>query len=173
MISMLGRAPSGFRWSVLFVYFVSFMFPQFPLPTYLTGSFWGQDIAQSVKHLPSVRETWVQSLSREDSLEKEMATHSSTLAWRIPWTEEPSGLRFVGWQELDTTWCCLSFYESKWNTILIWSFIIIKDKMSDASDIHSFSMYLWRTRTLTFYGEVPPAQIWFWWKMKRVGLSVP
>ena len=79
------------------------MFPQFPLPTYLTGSFSGQDIAQSVKHLPAMRETWVQSLSWEDSLEKEMATHSSILAWRIPWTEEPGRLQFVGSQELDTT----------------------------------------------------------------------
>ena len=43
----------------------------------------------SVKHLPAMRETWVQSLRREDPLEKEMATHSSTLAWKIPWTEEP------------------------------------------------------------------------------------
>ena len=79
------------------------MFPQFPLPTYLTGSFSGQDIAQWVKHLPAMRETWVQSLSWEDSLEKEMATHSSILAWGIPWTEEPGRLQFVGSQELDTT----------------------------------------------------------------------
>ena len=41
------------------------------------------------KHLPPIQETWVQSLGREDLLEKEMATHSSTLAWKIPWTEEP------------------------------------------------------------------------------------
>ena len=42
-----------------------------------------------VKHLPTMWETWVQSLGQEDSLEKEMATHYSTLAWKIPWTEEP------------------------------------------------------------------------------------
>ena len=46
-------------------------------------------VAQRVKHLPAVWETWVQSLRREDPLEKEMATHSSTLAWKIPRTEEP------------------------------------------------------------------------------------
>ena len=45
-----------------------------------------------VKHLPAMQETWVQSLGWEDLLEKEMATHSSTLPWRIPWTEEPGGL---------------------------------------------------------------------------------
>jgi len=48
--------------------------------------------AQMVKSLPAVQETWVQSLGREDSLEKEMATHSSILAWKIPWTEESDGL---------------------------------------------------------------------------------
>ena len=46
-------------------------------------------VAQMVKHLPTMRETWVQSLGQEDLLEKEMATHSSILAWEIPWTEEP------------------------------------------------------------------------------------
>ena len=49
-------------------------------------------MAQRVKHLPVMRETQVRSLGREDPLEKEMATHSSILAWRIPWTEEPGGL---------------------------------------------------------------------------------
>ena len=50
-------------------------------------------VAQRLKYLPAVRETWVQSLGQEDPLEKEMATHSSILAWRIPWTEEPGGLQ--------------------------------------------------------------------------------
>ena len=52
-------------------------------------------VAQSVKSLPAVWEIWVQSLGQEDPLEKEMATHSSILAWRIPWTEEPGGLQFM------------------------------------------------------------------------------
>ena len=51
-----------------------------------------------VKRLPAMRETWVQSLVQEDPLEKEMATHSSILAWRIPWTEEPGGLWSMGSQ---------------------------------------------------------------------------
>ena len=50
-------------------------------------------VAQMVKHLPAVSETWVRSLGREDPLDKEMATHFSILAWRIPWTEEPAGLQ--------------------------------------------------------------------------------
>ena len=53
---------------------------------------WASLMAQSVKNLPPVQETQVLSLGREDLLEKEMATHSSILAWNIPWTEEPGGL---------------------------------------------------------------------------------
>ena len=51
-----------------------------------------------VKRLPAMRDTWVQSLGREDPLEKEMVTHSSTLAWKIPWTEEPGRLPSMGSQ---------------------------------------------------------------------------
>ena len=57
-------------------------------------------MAQRIKHLPAMQKTWVQSLGWEDSLEKEMATHSSILAWRIPWTEEPSKLQSVGLQRV-------------------------------------------------------------------------
>ena len=53
-----------------------------------------------VKHLSTMRETWVQSLGREDALEKEMATHSSTTAWKIPWTEEPGRLQSMGSQRV-------------------------------------------------------------------------
>ena len=56
-----------------------------------------------VKNLPAMQETQAQSLGQEDPLEKGMATHSSILAWRIPWTEEPGSLEFMGSQELDTT----------------------------------------------------------------------
>ena len=56
-----------------------------------------------VKHLPAMQETWVRSLSREDPLEKEMATQSSTLAWKIPWTEEPGRLLSMGLQRVDMT----------------------------------------------------------------------
>ena len=59
---------------------------------------WASLVAQRLKPLPAMWETWVQSLGREDPLEKEMATHSSTLAWRIPWTEEPGGLQSTGLQ---------------------------------------------------------------------------
>ena len=57
-------------------------------------------VAQRVKRLPSMRETWVRSLARDDPLEKEMATHSSTLAWKMPWMEEPGGLQSMGSQRV-------------------------------------------------------------------------
>jgi len=61
---------------------------------------WVSLVTQTVKNLPTMRETWVESLGREDPLEKRMATHSSILAWRIPWTEEPGGLHSIGFQRV-------------------------------------------------------------------------
>ena len=57
-------------------------------------------VAQRLKGLPAMQETWVQSLGQEDPLEKEMATHSSILAWRIPWREKPGGLQSTGSQRV-------------------------------------------------------------------------
>ena len=57
-------------------------------------------MVQTVKRLPAMQETWVKSLGWEDPLEKEMATHSSILAWKIPWTEEPVRLQSVGSQRI-------------------------------------------------------------------------
>jgi len=64
---------------------------------------WASLVAQTVKNLPAMRETWVQSLGWEDPLEKGTTTHSSILAWRIPRTEEPSRLQSIQSQELDMT----------------------------------------------------------------------
>ena len=57
-------------------------------------------MTQTAKNMPAVQETQVQSLGQEDPLEKEMATHSSILAWRIPWREEPGRLQFMGLQRV-------------------------------------------------------------------------
>ena len=62
--------------------------------------YWTSLVAQMVKHLPTVRETWVRSLGWEDPLEKAMAPHSSTLTWKILWTEEPGGLQSMGSQRV-------------------------------------------------------------------------
>ena len=58
-------------------------------------------VAQTVKNLPAMQETWVQSLDREDPLEKEMATHFTILAWEIPWIEEPGRLQSMGSQRVE------------------------------------------------------------------------
>ena len=60
-------------------------------------------VAQMVKHLPAMRETWVRPLAQEDPLEKEMATHSSILAWKITWTEELGRPQSMGHKESNTT----------------------------------------------------------------------
>ena len=64
---------------------------------------WASLVAQLVKNLPALRETWVQSLGQEDSLKKVVTIPSSILAWRIPWTEDPGELQTVGGKESDTT----------------------------------------------------------------------
>ena len=61
---------------------------------------WASLVAQRLKRLPAMWETWVRSLGKEDPLEKEMATHSGTLAWRIPWMEEPGGLQSMELQRV-------------------------------------------------------------------------
>ena len=72
---------------------------------------WTSLVVQMVKRLPIMWETWVRSRGREDPLEKEMATHSSTLAWRIPWMEEPGGLKSMGSQRVRHYWATsLHFY---------------------------------------------------------------
>ena len=66
-------------------------------------------VAQEVKKLPAVHETWVQSLGQEDTLEKGIATHSSILAWRIPWTEEPGRLQSMESQRVGHDWATNTF----------------------------------------------------------------
>ena len=65
---------------------------------------WLPLVAQTVKRLSTMRETWVQALGWEDPLEKEMTIHSSTIAWKIPWTEEPGRLQSIGSQRVGHDW---------------------------------------------------------------------
>ena len=67
---------------------------------YYDGRFGASLVAQRVKHLPAMQENWVRSLGQEDPLEKEMATHSSIIAWRIPGTEEPGRPQLMGSQRI-------------------------------------------------------------------------
>ena len=76
--------------------------PQLLMPKKLklNGSMMASLVAEMVKHLPAWWETWVRSLGQEDALEKEIATHSSTLAWKISWMEESGGLQSMGPQRV-------------------------------------------------------------------------
>ena len=87
----------AFRYKFLYVHV--FISPEY-MPMSRTAMLYGYSmcnlgflVAQRVKRLPAMRETWVRSLGQEDPLEKELAPHSSTLAWKIPWTEKPGGLQ--------------------------------------------------------------------------------
>ena len=74
-------------------------------------------LAQTIKNLPAVPETWVQSLSWEDPVETGMATHSSTLDWRIPWTGEPGGPQSLGSQRTKHDWVTNTLLVYPWETI--------------------------------------------------------
>ena len=82
------------------------------------ATFWASLVAQRLKRLPAMRETWVQSLGQEDPLEKEMATHSSILAWRIPWMEEPGGLQSTGLQRVGHNWATSLHFMPPFNPYL-------------------------------------------------------
>ena len=80
---------------------------------------WSSLVAQSVKSLPAMQETWVQSLGQEDHLEKEMATQSSILAWRIPWTEESGELQSTESQRIRHDWVTNTFIFTMENNMQI------------------------------------------------------
>ena len=84
-----------------YAYTLSLKHPHFRCLGELLGKIqWTSPVPQTVKPLPTMRETWVKSLGWEVLLEKEMATHSSILAWKIPWTEEPGRLQSMGSQRV-------------------------------------------------------------------------
>ena len=91
-----------------FAHFAIFLTPHSVLPFRLQavkkGTFWASLVAQRLKCLPPMQETWVRSLGQEDTLEKEMVTHSSILAWEIPWTKKPGRLQSMGSQRVGHDW---------------------------------------------------------------------
>ena len=89
----------GFKKCMLYILYMYTVL----IHVYYTFIHWVSLVAQWVRNLPAIQETRVQSLGWEDPLEKEMATHSSILAWRSPWTEELDRLQSMGLQELDRT----------------------------------------------------------------------
>ena len=97
--------------------------------------------AQRLRRLPAMQETRVRSLGREDPLVKEMATHSSTLAWRIPWREEPGGLQSMGSQRVGHDWATSLFHFHQAMT-----YIIFCNSVTSSLKLFSFSfMRSWET----------------------------
>ena len=102
-------------------------------------------VSQKVKHLPAMRKTQVWSLDREDPLEKEMATHSSTLAWRIPWMEEPGRLQSMGLQRVRHDWetlLSLSFTLRERNLPSVLPYIINLLPLQRVSTFLNFNNFL-------------------------------
>ena len=127
-------------------------------------------MVQKVKHLPAMPETWIRSLGGEDPLEKEMATHCSTLAWKIPWTEKPGRLQFTGSQRVGhdwatslslslwlTVWCCIleTWTERPWKRFL--SLLLVSYPLTNNTNHILFYLYKgkgkrahWNSRTRIF-----------------------
>ena len=84
---------------------------------------WTELVTQTVKNLPAMPETWVWSLGQEDPLEKEMATHFSTLAWKISWPEEPSGLQSMGSRRVRHDWPTLA-YITEYNVKMVKNYFL-------------------------------------------------
>ena len=100
-------------------------------------------VAQSVKTLPAMQETWVQSLGWEDPLEKEMATHSSILAWKISWTKEPGGLQSMGSQRVGHDWATNIILKYFFRTCLS---LLGDRELSQERGRDCFSLKLWSSR---------------------------
>ena len=115
-------------------------------------------MAQIVRNIPAMQETWVLSLGREDSLQKKMATHSSTLAWRIQWTEKPGVLQSIGSQRSQTLLRRLIFFTiplpgkpilCSFFTIFSPSSIVLKQKMFTITQMQMYIILLY------FYSQSP------------------
>ena len=103
---------------------------------------WASLVAQMVKNLPALWETGVWSLDLEDPLQKEMATHSSILAWKISWTEEPGGLQLMGLQRVGHDWVTNTFTFIYYYSIIHNSFTASKSFVSPIH--HSLPPYPWQ-----------------------------
>ena len=108
-------------------------------------------VAQRLKHLPPMRENWVWSLSWEDPLEKEMTTHSSILAWRIPWTEEPGRPQSLGSQRVRHDWATslsLLFYLAYFQSSIHAAACI---RISFLLRLNNISLYVYTTLNLSIH----------------------
>ena len=101
-------------------------------------SIWASLVAQMVKNLPTIQETQVQFLGQEDPLEKRMATHSNILAWKIPWTEEPSRPQSMGLWTVGQNWMTNTSTCEYLNQNLVWIFIYSKQLSTCKINIYEY-----------------------------------
>ena len=119
-------------------------------------------MAQTVKNLPAIQELWVWSLGQEDPLEKGMATHSSILAWRIPWTEEPGGLQPVWLQRVEQDWATNTFTFFTETVVLIDTWVVRRSSLeTHLGHCHQWwsgdhdCLYLFLSSCLSFLSLLP------------------
>ena len=117
---------------------------QFPSPKSLQNKLFSGDL---VKNLPAKQETWVWSLGQEDPLEKGMAAHSSICAWRIPWTEEPGELQFMGSQKVGHNWVT--------GTPTVWVSPLLPSPQASRDWAYTTSSSTWRQRAGVSYNVSP------------------
>ena len=128
---------------------------------------WASLVAQMVKRLPAMQETWVWSLGQEDPLEKEMETHSSILAWKIPWTEEPGGPQSMGSQKVGHNWVTNTHthththvYMYVINAVSQFSCSVVSDSATPWTAAHQASLYItysWSLLKLMSIESVKPS----------------
>ena len=123
-----------------------------------------------VKRLPTRQETWVQSLGQEDPLEKEMATHSSTLAWKIPWTEEPGRLQSMGSQRVGHDWETTLHFTS---LLLFYICLLLFHIFFFILEL-TFSLYFFeKFQLLIYYFFMTPSLIIFWlWCLYQISTKI-
>ena len=116
-------------------------------------------VAQTVKCLPAMRETWVRFLGWEDPLEKEIAIHSSTLAWKIPWTEEPDRLQSMGLQRVGYDWDIFNIDQvqliSVFSLSIVHAFFVPKNPLK--VKVKSFSHVQLFATSWTVVYQAPPS----------------
>ena len=120
-------------------------------------------MAQTVKNLPAIQELWVWSLGREDPLEKGIATHSSILAWRIPWTEEPGGLQPMWSQRVEQDWATNTFTFFTETVLLIDTWVEVRRSPLETHLGHGHQwwsgdhdcLYLFLSSFLSFLSPLP------------------
>ena len=140
-------------------------------------------MAQRIKHLPATRETWVRSLGWEDPLEKEMATHCSILAGKIPWTEEPGGLQSMGSQRVRRDWVSSLHFTSflqghfmgldkcKWHKSTMIFNSILQSSFTDLKIFCALCIHPSPTQTLATTNLFTVSIVFFFPEWHRVGIK--